>query len=81
MSKNTTDDGGTAFPYREQDSNGQYRDHYGMTLRDYFAAAALSGSVGYVNEFEPAYEASLKHTATAAYRIADAMLAARKEQS
>ena len=53
----------------------------GLSLRDYFAAAALSGSVGYVNEFEPAYEASLKHTATAAYRIADAMLAARKEQS
>jgi hypothetical protein len=35
------DDGGTAYPYREADGSGQYRDHFGMTLRDYFAAAAL----------------------------------------
>ena len=31
-------DGGLAFPYRETDANGQYWHHYGMTLRDYFAA-------------------------------------------
>lgn len=36
------DDGGNAFPYLESDSNGQYRHHYGMTLRDYFMAHAPS---------------------------------------
>ena len=66
------DNGGSAFP-------SELFEQPGMSLRDYFAAAALTGSVGYVNEFEPAYEKSLKHTANAAYRIADAMLAARKE--
>lgn len=34
------DDGGNAFPYLESDSNGQYRHHYGMTMRDYFMAHA-----------------------------------------
>ena len=36
-------DGGPAFPYREQDGNGQYRDHFGVTKREYFAAMALQG--------------------------------------
>ena len=27
-------DGGNAFPYLESDSNGQYRHHYGMTMRE-----------------------------------------------
>jgi hypothetical protein len=77
-----TDNGGAAFPVAELHIGHDTIvscDSQGMTLRDYFAAAALSGSVGYVNEFAPAYEASLKHTAQAAYRIADAMLEARKE--
>jgi hypothetical protein len=77
-----TDNGGAAFPVAGL--SGLPNDNFihpqeGMTLRDYFAAAAMTGSVGYVNEFAPAYAASLKHTSQAAYRIADAMLAARKE--
>lgn len=77
-----TDNGGAAFPVAGL--SGLPNDNFihpqeGMTLRDHFAAAALAGSVGYVNEFGPAYAASLKHTAQAAYHIADAMLAARKE--
>ena len=44
------DDGGTAYPYREADGSGQYRDHFGMTLRDYFAAAALTGLIGKVDD-------------------------------
>lgn len=77
------EDGGTAYPYREQDCNGQYRDHFGMTLRDYFAAAALPALVkhcaariimdAYVHNKIP------NDIAKAAYATADAMLAARKE--
>ena len=77
-----TDNGGAAFPV--SGLSGLPNDNFihpqeGMTLRDYFAAAAMTGSVGYVNEFAPEYVASLQHTAQAAYRIADAMLEARKE--
>jgi len=39
-----------AFPYREQDNNGQYRDHFGLTMRDYFAAAALPSILSYSND-------------------------------
>ena len=34
--------GGPAFPWREEDGEGGYNQHVGMTLRDYFAAAALA---------------------------------------
>lgn len=56
--------GGTAFP---TSGGGQ-----GMSLRDYFAAAAITGiatSVGYT----PDYKAKM------AYEMADAMIAARGE--
>ena len=84
MKNNKIDDGGSAFPVAGL--SGLPNDNFihpqeGMTLRDYFAAAALAGSVGYVNEFTPTYDASLVHTAEAAYRIADAMLEARKEMA
>ena len=51
-----------------------------MTLRDYFAAAALQGNlasnaIGY----EYTGENALEKAANEAYRYADAMLAARKE--
>jgi len=32
MSEKQIDDGGPAFPYREIDANGQYRDHFGAGL-------------------------------------------------
>ena len=56
----------------------------GMTLRDYFAAAALQGMVGVAvadaarNRVKP--ERIPPQLATGAYAIADAMLAARKEK-
>ena len=41
---NQINDGGPAFPHLETTSRGEpYHDHLGMTLRDYFAAAALQG--------------------------------------
>ena len=63
-------DGGSAFPmgYHPEGSNN---DHFGMTLRDYFAAAALQG-----NLIEPT--ASNDDVAKWAYSLADAMIKARE---
>lgn len=72
MSKKT---GGSAFPYEERNSEGQpYLDHFGMTLRDYFAAKAMQGMLA--NQHP--YQASDEHMfARDAYVMADAMLKAR----
>ena len=63
------DDGGPAFP--TMDPNEHYR-LMGMTLRDYFAAAALSS--------RGMYGANIRENAVAkeCYIIADAMLKARE---
>jgi hypothetical protein len=54
-----------AFPYEPTAEDG-------MTLRDYFAAATLSGSVG---------TTSAENVAYIAYKIADAMLAEREKKN
>lgn len=56
------DTGGPAFPLRSVNTKN------GMSLRDYFAAAALTGLVAHV----PISQVSEK-----AFRVADLMLAAR----
>lgn len=69
------DDGGLAFPVPATEFNERYS---GMTLRDYFAAAALQGFLANSsNEF-----VMLRHVnlASEAYMVADAMLTARKEE-
>lgn len=58
------DDGGAAFPCQTFDVSG-------MTLRDYFAAKTIP--VAY--NAEPTY----KKIAEEAYKVADAMLEARKK--
>ena len=65
------DNGGPAFP-----SNGSMGEvtHEGMTLRDYFAAKAMQGFLS-AAEVWTASEIS-----DASYELADAMLAARKEE-
>lgn len=60
--------GGPAFP---QPTSGVLKE--GMTLRDYFAAQALPTVM---QEFHKKYES--EWIAYAAYKMADAMLAARK---
>jgi hypothetical protein len=73
--------GGAAFPHKAKhwdSDSGCYvasLDHHepGMTLRDYFAAAALTGWLATDTTPTP------KSTAKACYNYADAMLAARKE--
>ncbi len=58
-----------AFPI----SGSQYRHTEGMTLRDYFAAKAMTGLL----TAEIVGEYSNEHVAEIAYRIADAMLKER----
>lgn len=66
MKKETINDGGPAFP---TPAGVQHND--GMTLRDYFAAAALQGlmaSRNFLDEYDGPY----------VYEIADAMLKSRE---
>lgn len=71
-------DGGPAFP-----SHGSMGDVVceGMTLRDYFAAKALSSyvgsSFGSTAEDDEMFSLELVNAASLAYRLADAMMAAR----
>jgi hypothetical protein len=71
-----TNTGGPAFPCEVlgKDELGEYRTPLqGMTLRDYFAASALSGL-----EATSGMEDDLAGYAAWAYRMADHMLMARK---
>lgn len=68
MSADTMDEGGgQAFP---SDCS------WGMTLRDYFAAKAMQGIIA---TFDDDTTAMPEQVARLCYTIADAMLAARKE--
>ena len=62
-----------AFP--NEGFNGWGEPFKGMTLRDYFAAKAMTGLL----TAEIVGEYSNEHVAEIAYRIADAMLKAREE--
>lgn len=68
---NTPKDGGSAFPLHLYGDLGK-----GMTLRDWFAGQAVSGSVAYANFHE---SDDARTAAEYAYRVADAMLEAREE--
>ena len=73
-------DGGPAFPRPAvNDKMGWLGAQQGMTLRDYFAAAALTGILAsYANE---QHVADSESCAKEAYERADSMLAERaKEQ-
>jgi len=64
---NMINDGGPAFPVGEETTG------FGMALRDYFAAKAMQGICA-----DPEMP-TVERTAELAYRVADAMLRARKE--
>jgi hypothetical protein len=73
------DDGGPAFPFSALSPEGPsvYRDNEGMSLRDYFAAAALQGYLAAYTGADvrmPDPDAA----AARAFEYADAMLKARK---
>ena len=72
-------DGGPAFPI----GSGDMRDPMGMSLRDYFAAAALTGMLadsGRTERFRDTHNMD-EINASWAYELADAMLAEREKQS
>lgn len=62
------DNGGPAFPAED---NSRY--HLGMTLRDYFATKAMQGMLAC-----EMLRATEQEFADRAYKVADAMLKARK---
>ena len=74
-------DGGPAFPHETQGVSTQgntfKRTETGMSLRDYFAAAALTGMMTDLASW-PSDENDIANMASkAAYHVADAMLKAR----
>ena len=75
----TKETGGPAFPRSGvKDGYGKVvGDVKGMTLRDYFAGQVLVGWPSTLNTVDAAWIE--QHGAKIAYRIADAMIAARME--
>ena len=74
------DDGGPAFPIDSYMLNPnatekEIKEAQGMTLRDYFAAAALQGLLA------NGYNGSCNRDAINAYDYADAMIKARKGEA
>ena len=63
-------DGGPAFPFTFDDIDSTCS---GMSLRDYFAAAALQGLIASMQDGTPVFTAKL------VYDYADAMLAQREK--
>lgn len=73
------DTGGPAFPQHEIDQRtvGLVAQHFGMTLRDYFAAAVMQGEIaGLPSDCD--WTKHMSKMAARFYAMADAMLIARK---
>jgi hypothetical protein len=82
-SPKSINDGGPAFPGVREDLSGAQRPYTGMTLRDYFAAAALNAIFsdkefckGLSRMQRDGYDEN-KVIAECAFKIADAMVARR----
>ena len=67
-------DGGPAFPFKCQGPTTGPETYYGMTLRDYFAAAALQGLIASGRDY-----IEWKTAVRQAHELADAMLAEREK--
>lgn len=75
---NKINDGGPAFPNVPDGAGSRWADWgMGMTLRDYFAAKAMQAA--FTSPIEASKEGQA-YIAMHAYRMADAMLAARGAQ-
>ena len=72
------DDGGPAFPFAATDPSNVPMQAPGMTLRDWFAGQALAPLLA---DFDSRHGIPpgdfMRHCAVTAYRVADAMIAAR----
>lgn len=76
MSENSINDGGSAFP---AECGLGFVHQPGMTLRDYFAAAALQGMFARANSHPAGHPKSPEGYSAAAFEAADAMLKAREK--
>ena len=74
-------DGGPAFPHVWVDDGRPAVIAAGMTLRDYFAAAAMQGWLAsFLGESRhPVVAGNDKHVAQLSYEMADAMLKEREK--
>lgn len=89
MSQNMHTDytGGSAFPVTPgvdqhgQLGVGQPYPEPGMTLRDYFAAKAMGAMVGTGEHAFKGFDGYEYQLAANAYRVADAMIAARESRA
>lgn len=71
-----------AFPLPSVKYGNVWRDQEGMTLRDYFAAAALRGELScQVAAKREWNESNISELAQHSYSIADAMMKARKNDN
>ena len=73
----------SAFPYILNLKDGSSVVSNGMTLRDYFAAQALTGAQiwdAVINGKNAQFSSGVEKLAEAAYAVADAMLAAREKE-
>ncbi|HBZ17535.1 MAG TPA: hypothetical protein DEO73_17485 [Pantoea sp.] len=82
MSKET---GGQAFPRQQWEYDGQnnvlqYQEE-GMTLRDYLAAKAMQGILANPGQLDNLNADATGWVSNDAYKMADAMLAARSNNS
>lgn len=82
----TPDDGGSAFPHQVEyiagdQSFGGRVQYGGMSLRDWFAGQILSSYWWRSTDPKTAGDDPLRYIATETYKMADAMLAARKERT
>jgi hypothetical protein len=69
LDRTQRDDGGSVYPGPME---------CGMSLRDYFAAAALTGIMG-DSGMRPSSLTEFAHMATRMYQVADAMIAERSK--
>ena len=84
---NTKPNNPTAFPHHETTSSGEpYHDHLGVTLRDYFSAAALNGLLSNPHATQTLLmqkgndpTKSAKEIIEQSWAAADAMLAEREK--
>ena len=76
----TTNNGGPAFPFACQGPTTAPETYYGMDLRDYFAAQAVSQIIATCANDTTLGMTEADYFACRAYEIADAMLKARGQQ-
>jgi hypothetical protein len=68
-------DGGLAFPHKYTDGRNETHVHSGMTLRDYFAAKAMTSIIATRDPGATVYQ--IQHEAARAFAYADAMIKER----